>query len=519
MRINKPITDTEQKFPTTETKLISVTDTHGNITDCNDDFVLMSGFTRDELIGQPHNIIRHPDMPPQAFETMWANLKNGGSWMGLVKNRCKNGDYYWVDAYVTSIKENGTVVGYESVRSCPKPEDVQRAQTLYKRINSQKRFKPRKPLAPENVLLIAALVITLIVFCLGYQRASELILLISVVVYAILSSLYKNQRFNLILSSLEHHFSDALSAASYTDSPGTLGEILVSIRSQASHLNTVTSRIKHDATRVNEQTIQGKQQTDAMMSHFNQQQQETEQAVTAMNEMASTIAEVSQHINATSDNAQNVNELVSNGNQVANDAKNAIVKLKSTVDQIVSSVTSLSGHTQNIATSAQLIEQITEQTNLLALNAAIEAARAGEHGRGFAVVADEVRNLSKRTQESTKEIYSIIDKLKTESAHAVDIASQGLSDAESSTEKVEATSHTLQEITSAIHSIADMSFQMASAVEEQSHVAEDVNAQIHRISSHTNDSSEAANQTVDCMSELKSISDDLHELVIRFQQS
>ncbi|WP_438879551.1 PAS domain-containing protein, partial [Bacillus cereus group sp. Bce015] len=84
-----------------KTKLITVTDTQGIILECNDAFVDISGFSKNELIGQPHNIVRHPDMPAEAFEVMWQYLKAGKPWMGLVKNRCKNGDFYWVDAYAT----------------------------------------------------------------------------------------------------------------------------------------------------------------------------------------------------------------------------------------------------------------------------------------------------------------------------------------------------------------------------------------------------------------------------------
>ena len=102
MRSNLPITNKEYTY-SADQKLISATDLKGKITHCNDAFVEVSGYSREELIGQPHNLIRHPDMPSHAFESMWQHLKQGKAWMGMVKNRCKNGDHYWVSAYVTQI--------------------------------------------------------------------------------------------------------------------------------------------------------------------------------------------------------------------------------------------------------------------------------------------------------------------------------------------------------------------------------------------------------------------------------
>lgn len=137
MRKNLPITGNERTFPK-EQQLISSTDIKGTILHCNDAFISISGFSREELVGKPHNIVRHPDMPEAAFKTMWSYLQQGKPWMGLVKNRCKNGDYYWVNAYVTPVTEHGRVVGYESVRSVPSREQVAHAERLYTAINAGK---------------------------------------------------------------------------------------------------------------------------------------------------------------------------------------------------------------------------------------------------------------------------------------------------------------------------------------------------------------------------------------------
>src|SRR5690606_40675175 len=132
MNPNLPVTDIERTVAD-DVRIISVTDTKGIITHANQAFVDISGFKQEELLGKNHNIVRHPDMPPEAFADMWQILKTGRPWMGIVKNRCKNGDYYWVDAYITPVFEHGQVTGYQSVRVRAAPELVQRADRLYAR--------------------------------------------------------------------------------------------------------------------------------------------------------------------------------------------------------------------------------------------------------------------------------------------------------------------------------------------------------------------------------------------------
>ena len=132
MRNNGPVTGRNIPVKPGD-ELVSSTDTKGTIQFCNDTFQEISGFTRDELIGQPHNMIRHPEMPEAVFGVMWGALKSGRPWMGIVKNRCKSGDHYWVDAYVTPLKDRGQVQGYESVRVHPDAERVARAEASYRR--------------------------------------------------------------------------------------------------------------------------------------------------------------------------------------------------------------------------------------------------------------------------------------------------------------------------------------------------------------------------------------------------
>ena len=140
MKKNYPVTGREVVMEDNST-LVSTTDLKGQITYVNPAFVAISGFDESELIGASHNIVRHPDMPPAAFEDLWNTVKAGDPWRGFVKNRCKNGDHYWVDAFVTPIFKGGQIAGYQSVRSKPAREDIQAVEKLYDKLNSGKLQK------------------------------------------------------------------------------------------------------------------------------------------------------------------------------------------------------------------------------------------------------------------------------------------------------------------------------------------------------------------------------------------
>lgn len=516
MRKNLPVTNRERVFNNGE-KLITVTDKNGNITECNDAFVEISGFARDELLGQPHNIVRHPDMPAAAFGVMWAHLKAGKPWMGLVKNRCKNGDYYWVDAYVTPMTHNGHIIGYESVRSSPRKEDVDRAERLYANIQNNRRTSPWLNVAPENLLLLLALSSWAGLMLYEQPALAQGGLLAGVLGYAAWVNLARKSTMASLNALLKNAFSHELAVQSYTDDNMETGRLKVSILSQTAHLGTVLTRIENAATNVARETDTGFKLTQVTSSEIERQQAETLQVATAMNEMTSTIAEVSRHVNETAASAEMANELVNKGTGLADVTKKSIETLRDTVAEISHSVSAVSEQTANIASAAQMIEQIADQTNLLALNAAIEAARAGEQGRGFAVVAEEVRNLAKRTQESTREIYAIIKELTVRADNAVNVANHGATNAEQGLERVIESGVMLNGISDAVGNIADMSTQMAAAVEQQAHVSEDINRQVVNISGLADSSAESAVNASQSITYLKSISGELQELVMRFK--
>lgn len=520
MRQNLPITQRERTFPS-EQRLISATNTAGIIQYCNQAFVDISGFTEAELLGQPHNIVRHPDMPKAVFEDMWRYLKAGKCWMGVVKNRCKNGDYYWVNAYVTPILQDQRVVGYESVRVRPSAEQVARAQALYAQLQSRKTTLNTAGLSYSMLNLLAAGAAAGVVGATSLYASpwiGAVLAGIGVYAMAIRCQLQQKQRMQQLQQQLHSPFLDPVASLVYVGKNDDWSLLQLALEAESAHLRTVLTRLEDAAKSASIESAQANKLNKDNLAFLSQQQQETEQTATAMNQMTHTIAEVAENVQLTSSEASNASELTTKGQAVSLQTKQAIVALSDTVESISHAVTDLAAQTTSITKAAEIIQQIAEQTNLLALNAAIEAARAGEQGRGFAVVADEVRHLAQRTQESTKQIQEIITNLQNGARQAVAAAAKGMEATELGVTMVSESEQMLQGILGAVSNIAKMGHQIAVAVEEQAHVAEDINQQVSRIADLSNSSFQHTDQAAQLSVSLEANAKSLYQLVERFKK-
>lgn len=519
MRINMPLSGRESIFPADQ-RLISTTDTQSRITYCNDEFVAVSGFTREQLIGSSHNLVRHPDMPAQVFEQMWEYLKAGKSWMGIVKNRCSNGDHYWVNAYVTPILEQGRVVGYESVRVKPDADQIRRAAALYTRLNqgrSAASLGERLGVAARFLLLpLLGAVLGPVLFINGHGGLGVSLLVLLSLGQTVATMSFVKRAMRRVALAAPKAFASELVARTYTDDTGAVSRLQLAMISEGARIRTALGLLGDQATRTASQASQNGQLVQQAEQALQAQRVEADMAATAMHQMAASINQVAVHVQQTAEEARQVSQLSLAGSRQAQQSRAVVEKLAHTVDSISASVAGLAGEAQSIQQAANMIRAIAEQTNLLALNAAIEAARAGEQGRGFAVVADEVRALASKTQESTQVIQRIIASLQTVAWQAVQIARQGSDEARAGVERVVETELALDGITAAVERIHQMAEQMASAAEQQNVVAEDVSRQISNISTASEQNAEVTARSAHLGGELEATAHSLHALVARF---
>ncbi|MDQ7984614.1 PAS domain-containing methyl-accepting chemotaxis protein [Pseudomonas sp. G34] len=521
MRNNQPITGNERTFPAQQ-RLISTTDLKGQITYCNDAFVEISGFSRDELIRAPHNLVRHPDVPPAVFAHMWETLKAGRPWMGIVKNRCKSGDHYWVNAYVVPVLDDGKVTGYESVRSKPTAEQVQRAQALYSRINAGKAAIPnRDRWLPVLQNWLPFILVSQVGFLVGawldstwgFAAAAALSIPLG-----LLGLAWQSRGTKRLLQLAEQTTSDPLIAQMYTDNRGVEGRLELSILSQEARLKTCLTRLQDSAENLAKQAKQADVLAHNSSAGLQRQREETDQVATAVNEMAATTLEVANNVARTAIATQEANRLTQEGRTIASETREAIQRLSLSVGETGEAVTRLAQDSNEIGGVVDVIKGIADQTNLLALNAAIEAARAGEMGRGFAVVADEVRSLAQRTAESTGQIHALIAKLQRTADEAVLTMDIGRKQADEGVERVQQADQALAGISDAVANINEMADQIAAAAEEQSAVADEISRNITTIAQLSDQTAGEAQSTALLSEELTSTAQGQYSLVARFNR-
>jgi PAS domain S-box-containing protein len=671
------VTQKEVPFPA-RAVLVSKTDTKGIITYANDAFVAISGYAREELIGKSHNIVRHPDMPPQAFEWLWSTLKAGRPWRGVVKNRCRNGDHYWVRATIAPIVEGGNITGYVSVRRAPTREQVAEAEALYRKLNASgapvvskyERLKFRNwPLTVKMQVLIQATLVLMLSMAQVYisanlrheskmlatekgeQLANEIIdssnmLMVTgqisavenrkLLIHKIASSnnvksaqivrskpvidLYgaglpeeqvrdevqrqaiasKQQSVTFtkdergapimrvvmpVVASKDFHGTDCTGCHNvaegvvlgatdvvidmkpdydrihrmemetvggqialhvflfffigycvrrYVDRPANavkkefrnvmegnldseldisvwdeMGQLLCEIQTMQTYLRTMVDEIVTPVVQIRKRIADMDAKVSGVADNAVTEQEHIREIAATMEKFSQSVAEVANKAADSLDDARAMQRIVEENNRNMELSVAATGKVADTVRTSSKTISDLGASIQKIGTIANAIKDIAEQTNLLALNAAIEAARAGEQGRGFAVVADEVRKLAERTATSTKDIARTIGEIDAISGAAVTSMQGAVAEVESSIDLIRKNGEGLKEIMGASVNVAGRVDHIAMASREQSAAGESVASSLERIAGLVDNNTQAAAEAREAAEELAKSADEL----------
>lgn len=474
----------EIRFPD-HISLISTTDPASHITYANQHFCDVAGYSATEMEGEPHNLVRHPDMPKAAFADMWRRLQQGKSWMGLVKNRAKSGQFYWVNAYVTPIlNDQQQIIEYQSVRTRPQDHDIAWAEQLYARIRDGKALPwlTRLTLEPGQLCLLLSgtallgMGASLVTGQPGWGVITLLCLLAQMG-----HGWHLQRRLARLLAMAGEEQGSALCQVLYARRQDSLAALELLLRMKKAELRAVVGRSADTNQQILQAAEDDRGHIQTIDTHLQQQRAQSEQ-------LAAAITQMSQSIRDVADNAHQANALVGEVQQVSASGQQALATTRDSVDRLHQELDASQGvlarltqDSQKINGILEVIGQIADQTNLLSLNAAIEAARAGEHGRGFAVVADEVRTLASKTRASTQEIQLMIDRLRDTTRAAVDTMTEGRQLSSLALRDAEQAVSELATIVQAADRIQDMATQIASAAEQQSKVSEEINQNVSNI--------------------------------------
>lgn len=526
MRLNLPVTNVEHKFPADQSaKIISLTDTKGIITDVNDTFVNMCGFSREELIGQPHNIVRHPDMPAAIFKLMWDTIEQGQPFMGIVKNRSKDGGYYWVNAYIMPIIEDGKITGYESVRTAATPSQIRRASQIYARINANKKL-PRR-IGPNFYSFISfALVIGAGVWnvlqpswlsALGFFALAGAVLLY-----------HKNHNHNL-LNNINHYFNDRsqnseLNVMIYSEGNEPVDRMLYNIYYNIKEVDSIMTRIHETSERLNQISTDSLNLRQHNLENLTASTTTIRNLLKDMNEIASDIEkmfnEITDSAKRTVDDSMATSELISEGQTSSNQALEIIDNIYTAIEAIAKGIEDMTHHVENIEHAASLIKGVANQTNLLSLNAAIEAARAGgDAGIGFAVVADDIRALSNRTASAAIKITELVQNFKKTARLASHIAKRNQEIAQEGVAHMHSSHQKLEEMLNSVTKINDLISEVSHSVIVHEETSHKITNKVRKIDSMSKNTLKDNRGTTKSMQAIHNIASQLYDMVMRFTKA
>ncbi len=564
MRVNEPITNREVELPDNEL-IASRADTGGKITFVNAAFVKISGFAEDELIGAPHNIIRHPSMPKEAFSDLWKTIKSGRPWEGYVKNRCKNGDHYWVRANVTPLLENGEVKEYISIRFKPTQEQRQEHEALYTHVREGKakgiRIEDGRAVPTGKIYqIISALssitgrlygslgvssLAIIVVGLLGAFGAGAEVIGVSVVAGIVASAYFNTQVLKNITGSLkrfEQHF-DAIARQDYTheipaESAKEFYDLIIMLRTVKAKLAYADQERrendrKSEIRRKTQSEMAEHIESDSKAVHRATQEISSaveDQAATA-SEMSSSVAEITSTMEELSSSSSQVAEhsqsVVSLADRTWENSKAGSEAMQAMLDRMeeirtdnqhsLKVIEELGRKSKEISKIMQIIESVADQTKLIAFNAALEASSAGEAGKRFSVVASEIRRLADSVTDSAGEIADKVGEIQDAISNLVVTAEKGAVRIDAGMSESSKVATMLTQLETAAHDSSTAAQQISLATQQQRTASGQVVVALREIVGASSQTAESITRISEVARNLTGLSNQLETLVHRYQ--
>ncbi|QKJ66108.1 PAS domain-containing protein [Deefgea piscis] len=526
MKTNFPITEHEV-LVSKDRPLVTKTDLKGVITYANRSFIEISGFTESELIGKSHNMVRHPFMPEAAFFDMWRSLKADQPWQGMVKNRTKSGDFYWVHAYVTCLYENGIKTGYMSVRSMPSDAEKRAAQALYQAVNQRQATlpvslaRPGFSLAQLGMLFCLPILLLLIGLCWlvpgVWILAAALMLWIAGGVWWLTRQTAQGlqQAASALALFAEGQFSQSLTPSGFRE----MKSVLMRLESMRINLRALLADVVMTGREVAQAAQTAKLEAQQVELRSGKTAEEITRIAAALEELSVSVEDISETTQRSELSANEACQQVSVGAQKMTQSKLANDAVSEQVRMSCTAIGELNAVAQQIESITAVINQIADRTNLLALNASIEAARAGEHGRGFSVVADEVRKLAESTGINISDISQAILALRAQVlATQAQINTVSLS-SEQANQQIDQTVESLDSLRQSSALIVIAAGEVANMLAQQVKATTDVAQSMEAVSVLTEENHQGIQRTKNCATQLQSSAHSLHLLLAYFEKS
>lgn len=512
MKSNMPVTQIEHAL-NDKTTLLSTTDKESHITYANSAFIDASGFNEQQLMGEPHNIIRHPDMPPAAFADMWYTLQQGDSWTGMVKNRRQNGDHYWVRANVTPVWHNEKLTGYISVRTVPSRDEITQSESLYQKINSQqfKGFRLFKGIIIRRGILswvsmfkwmsisqrvnyslgVIALLAVLFLFAPvnPFIQAGGLLFLF--LMLAIYLKYQICQPVNTLLTQMKKVVSGRKTDNCHLNRVDEIGMLMRLVNQSGLNLNSLVDDVSTQISGIRAISQRVSKEGTALHKRSEETSADLQQTAAAIEEIGSAVQQTAETAAHTMTMADKTSANAAEGGDI--------------MKQTIAMMQAISRDNGQIVDIIGVIDSIAFQTNILALNAAVEAARAGESGRGFAVVAAEVRNLAQHSASAAKEIKQLIEK--------------NVANVNSGVKMVEQTETHLTGMIGDVLQMSMMIKDISLATREQTLALDLINDSISRVGTMTHNNAEMVERVTDATADLTQRSSRLQQAVQVFGES